>query len=732
MQKKLIIGAVAIAAVSMAFADDAYIESDGTSGISTGYRMKTNSRLEVDFALTTLEGNVRIFGAGSGYEPNLPLSVYVMGSAAEPGAFAFQLGYTTSEATTRWGISTRIAADTVRRTAIFDLPQKKLILKTSDGEWSRTADESHFSSDAQNPVALFAQPKTADGTTFDNLTKARIYGVKIHEGDTLVHDFKPCVKDGLAGFRDRVTGDFVTNGGAFTSFSAGGDYETCESPYVATPSGNSSVYIQTGYVATSNTCVELDCSFVDNPPAAGREWYLFAGAGGNYHYRGFISSGFGFYSTVNGTTANGVKQRLADSFIVNKWQSMAGVRRTYGVDEFNRKIYTITAGVTNGVNSSLPVSTQSGANMGVIIGANWNATANFAPLKIYGCKIYEEGVLVRNFAPFAEDSTIGLRDALTGEIAVFPANTPANTLSVGGSIDVRESPYIESLRADARYVEIPYSPGQNTRMELDYSLAGTPASSEEQWFLFSANGNVYYWSYLATAGFHCNNNGGGSAGTGSLFPAIATVQGVKRTAILDNPNRLFLVRTGTVTNGTQETVASAPGNMPRITLAIKSYNPSASNASTIRIYAFRIYESDVLKADYRPAIENGAVGLTNVVGGVFVAGLGVTPFTYGGVWPVSAANGGVSRLGPKDTTTLTASASGATRYRWLKNGATIAGGENGTLTVGWTKPSFGEGVRRDVYQAIAVFSVDGVIAEGEPSAGIAIESMPVGIRIIVQ
>ena len=724
MQKPLIIGAVAIAAVSLAFADDAYIESDGTSGISTGYRMKTNSRLEVDFALTTLEGNVRIFGAGSGYEPNLPLSLYVAGGVATPEDFVFQLGYTTAEHTTRWGVHTSIAADTVRHTAILDLPQMKLILKTGDAEWSRTA-SGLFSSDAQNPVALFAQPKTADGTTFDNLTKARIYGVKIYEGAVLVHDFKPCVRDGLAGFRDRVTGDFVTNGGAFTSFSAGGDYETCESPYVATPSGNSSVYIQTGYVATSNTCVELDCSFVDNPPAAGREWYLFAGAGGNNHYRGFISSGFGFYATVNGE-----KQRLADSFIVNKWQSMAGIRRIYGLDEFNRKIYTITAGVTNGVNSSLPVSTQDGAKNGVIIGANWNATGNFAPLKIYGCKIYEEGVLVRNFAPFAEDSTIGLRDALTGEIAVFPANTPVNTLSVGGSIDVREAPYIESLRGDARYVAIPYSPGQSTRMELDYSLAGAPASSE-QWFLFSANGKVYYWSYLATTGFHCNNNGGGGAGTGSLFPAIATVQGVKRTAILDNPSSQFLVRTGTVTNGTQTTVASAPGNMPRITLAAKSYPEETSNASTIRIYAFRIYESDVLRADYRPAIENGAVGLTNVVGGVFVAGQGATSFTYGGVWPVSAANGGASRLGTKDTTTLTASASGATRYRWLKNGASIAGGENGTLTVGWTKPSFGEGIRRDVYQAIAVFSVDGVIAEGEASAGIAIESMPVGFAVLI-
>ena len=50
----LIIGAavMAIAPLASNAAADPYIESDGTSGISTGYRMKGTSRLEVDFALT--------------------------------------------------------------------------------------------------------------------------------------------------------------------------------------------------------------------------------------------------------------------------------------------------------------------------------------------------------------------------------------------------------------------------------------------------------------------------------------------------------------------------------------------------------------------------------------------------------------------------------------------------------------------------------------------------------
>ena len=64
----LIIGAtvMAIATQTANAAADPYIESDGTSGISTGYRVKGTSRLEVDFALTEQTEQARIFGDGTG------------------------------------------------------------------------------------------------------------------------------------------------------------------------------------------------------------------------------------------------------------------------------------------------------------------------------------------------------------------------------------------------------------------------------------------------------------------------------------------------------------------------------------------------------------------------------------------------------------------------------------------------------------------------------------------
>ena len=122
----LIIGAavVAIATQTANAAADSYIESDGTCGISTGYRMKGTSRLEVDFALTEQTEQARIFGDDAGYENSLKATLYVSGGATH---FAMTTGDGTSAAT-RWKAGT----DTGRHTAIIDLPNDKVQLFTGD------------------------------------------------------------------------------------------------------------------------------------------------------------------------------------------------------------------------------------------------------------------------------------------------------------------------------------------------------------------------------------------------------------------------------------------------------------------------------------------------------------------------------------------------------------------------------------------------------------------------
>ena len=70
MKKLLIICASAVAVLGMrlaAFADDAYVASSGGQAINTGYHLNSNTKLEIDFQITTVVNNTYVFGAsGSG------------------------------------------------------------------------------------------------------------------------------------------------------------------------------------------------------------------------------------------------------------------------------------------------------------------------------------------------------------------------------------------------------------------------------------------------------------------------------------------------------------------------------------------------------------------------------------------------------------------------------------------------------------------------------------------
>ena len=87
-----------------------------------------------------------------------------------------------------------------------------------------------------------------------------------------------------------------------------------------------------------------------------------------------------------------------------------------------------------------------------------------------------------------------------------------------------------------------------------------------------------------------------------------------------------------------------------------------------------------------------------------------------------------TKVSVRKTVTLTASADGATSYYWLKNGVVIEGGTSGTLTVNWRKPN---GNPIDTYQAVAVYSINDLPVESEPSVRMTVENLPMGTIILV-
>ncbi len=87
-----------------------------------------------------------------------------------------------------------------------------------------------------------------------------------------------------------------------------------------------------------------------------------------------------------------------------------------------------------------------------------------------------------------------------------------------------------------------------------------------------------------------------------------------------------------------------------------------------------------------------------------------------------------TKISPRKTVTLTASAEGATSYIWLKNGVQIEGGTDGTLTVNWRRP---KNDPADTYQAVAAYVIDSLPAESEPSAEMTVTNLPMGTVISI-
>ena len=701
---------------------DPYIESSGVSGISTGYHLKPTTRLEVDFELTEQEqtNQARPFGVDyNNAELKMSCCIYISGDF-----LVYGVG-NAADWRALWMMDSNgeyLRHDTARHTAVFDF-LNGVHRYVTDGEDTATYKDpfrNTYTEESTQPIALFAR-KTATG--FQYPAKVRIYGVKIYESGVLVHDFVPRIMDGIVGFKDiHGTGGFICNPAAEASLTAGGGVIEETSPYVATPAANSDasnrLYLDTHYYATANTRLELDYALTD-ARTSGDTWYLFSGY---YRFCGFLNNdGMGFCLA-------------GDKWVTKVASSVAnlpGVRRTIFLDGANGKCGVITAGYTNEVKAATTNANYSNSRTIKLSVPDGLGAQYYASMKIYGCRIYESGTMVRDFRPCvigpAQDGSVsvGLKDELTGDFADFPNETSEKRLTCGGV--TQASPhYVETLRADSRYIDTGYLVTENTKVALDYAPV-VPRTGDDTWYLFGASVGASsvkrFVALINKNGFGFSNDSWSHLGVG--MATEASLANVRRTIILDNPAALGVVVTEGVTNISHAVDSAVGKNYGTPSLKIAAQADAAANYATIRIYGCKIWEKEngeyVLKRDYVPAVVNGVAGLQDILpNGAFRPGTGTTSLTYGGLFPIDVGQT-VRKLSIRNQATLMAYALGATSYRWTRNGETIDDENGATLTVEWRK-----GCSTDTYQAIAQFTVDDMTIEGEPSDELIIENLPAG------
>ena len=548
--------------------------------------------------------------------------------------------------------------------------------------------------------------------------------MKVYEDDVLVHDYVPCVDGDKPGFLDGET--FYANSANASHFSAGGDctYVNSSRPYVGTganPAGRQ--FIDTLYYATTNTRCEIDYVLRKAPTTS---TWPFSGGGSDAYYGVYIKAdgtGFGEHNGTGWTT-----KAYAGAGATN-------ILRTAIVDYPNNKLYVCTYGETN-------LSVMANAAAGkfydvetIKIGGKYNAGGEFANIDIYGFRIYENGVLVRDFRPFWRNGFPGLMCIKTCVfVSCYPTTAavgPTQTLRFANISELQlpnpddsalvtvevpyAEPYVELDKSEGQFIVFRYIPKKKTRVELDYALASSWDSGT--WNLFRGVSAAaadatkhYYGAYLNASGFGFINTVS-TWKSGLAAGGVTNAVGVKRTAILDNVANVGALVTEEFTNGwaacENDFDAGTTGGW-YIHLGTTQYNDR--EFASIRIYACRVYEDGEMKRNFTPttSADHLCACLYDYYSGQYAyvsnaTGRVESPL-YGGAFPAVIAEGETVKVAYRRTATLTAVAPGATSFLWKKNDVEIEGETGSTLVVEWRDED-----GTDSYSVTPFYTYDGGI-----------------------
>lgn len=741
--------------------DDPCIISDGTAetGINTGFFWGPDARVEIDCAFDALSPyQMRIVGADRDSSANMAFYLNGAGNAS----WAFNKTDGASESTP---VSTGLAADFRRRILVADQTEKKAYyILAENGVTNHTANIAGTpSADATVPLALFGDTKAQNGLTMtfvvaNNSAKARIYGAKFYRGGKLVRDLVPLVKGGIPGFRDKVTGDFVTvdRDAILGGFSASpatptepddGWVLTSDMTFDGdTRTTNYVSCIDTGYVPTGDTRLELDFAFNSDYPQSGwagnGDWALFTARDGGANRFGiyFINTGHGL------NMGNQLWKSLSPN--LPRLNGNQNVRRTVIMDQHSGTAAIVTAGYTNATFTGTAGGDYSYTKT-LKIGAYEGGTTAQSPLRVYGLKLYESGELKRSYEPRIKDGVSGLLDVhgdggFVGSFAAIRQN-----LACGGAIRSAGSTdaYIESdgtQGIDTKYL----MKGAVSRVECDFALTdarqinGSSGGYQQRAFGQDSGGGLLYSLYI-------NGSGQFMFGYGNTFinthgPYVAA-DAARHVAVIDGyNNRLQWINGGAawgVVGKTYDISADAHNNNSTWKMGIFATPTDQAatkwrNPAKMRLHSFRVYETadgkETFVHEFLPYKKGDVIGLYDVkTGEVFTDKRGGNAFKIGGMgvdgaefWIAKPKN--VTLTKGKGERTISAIAAGAVSYRWTKNGEALEGGGDGDLPVAWDKRG-----RTDEYSVVPVYDLYGTEKEGDPVA-FTVNNFPAGTVIIIR
>ena len=778
LSRKLIKGIAFAAVISLAsngaFAEDGYIESDGSLGFNTSYYVGPNTKLELDFQLTSLVAstnageytdlNERLMAIES---PNVPSSSY----ATTLPRFIVYLGFFNGPKLSFLGSAADGSpqarnlydADLGRHTMVIDLPASSDHFKVfTDGVQSFASGNTYgtfLQKTATIPLALFGETECSNpdrsgntfpnrpqlGYSYQNRSKMKVFGFKCYEKENgeyvLKRNFVPCLKGGVPGFKDEVSGYFFTGENVDKVKYGGNIMVVKDDPYLSTGPYNSvakaaaageCIYIDTGYYPKTTSRIELDFapltpnSWTSSTKYAHDTEFLYAEHSSGTYYAFEIDgmNNHGYIGVKVGNAEHRYVARLCDAY---------NIRRTISLS--SNSVVMVVSGCTNYVSvittPGYGFLADSETTLRIV---SSSATGNYySPMKVYGLKIYESDVLIRDFRPTVTNGVSCLVDACNPANVCYTTPYGGDThrlmFEAGGNIDCTDG-------SDEAYLEFNGSGNIDTgcivsndsRIDVDLSLWDAynvlnSGDSGQQFLLWqepNIGSGVAAYLYTSPTKFYyrlsdCTAQSGLDTGI--------SASNDRRQFTFDGLNGKFTVRKGReveldIPMGGAHTLS----NGGSVTLKI------GNKRSRMRLYSFKVTTNGNVVRDFVPYVTNGVAGLYDLAGNQFypltggkVRGKGTKGKSEFVVSPQPA------RIDINGTDTLTCLAPGAQRYEWYRDGVKLDGETGDSLTVNWAK---GRPYTR-TYSAVPVYTVFNETVKGEPAEA-DVEFTPLGATIFIR
>ena len=742
--------------------DDAFVEGTGTQFVNLCHRKTPNTRIWLDFRSTSNDPDSAaryLLGTDGGtdvswcslYEDSNGYFYFKHGTAAYP---IYERAQNSDGSgcvldTKRHTMDMAFNADGAGHVrCIFTTECVTNSVRLS------TTDTSLDSGVNTNSLALFAQMANyPNGFKGWAPSKARVYGVKIWEGNMLVHDYVPRKVEGKFYLKDLVNGVYITadpradiDGRLVDELGGGGRMEEDFGDGYLESDGNQ--WIDLGFKGRPNMKAELDYAFVDTTPS---ERHLFGCSGenvGDFTFMGYVvNSGLLGYGCASDQT---VWSYFPDTAVSRAGIKYSTARRTLVLDAYGDIVAYLTAGFTNSVVTPLPTTHGSGVtpqNCYLFSSArNSDVRPNCAKMRFYGLKIYENGLLTKRFVPCIRNGLAGILDKENDtDFRVNGTSMTNNTFAVvGGNIEMADGENDMYLESDGtQYIDLGYKASATTRVEMDFATRQPYVASDIMMFGARDSG-LNFWAGASRhrMGFTCDNN---SSNWSGLNESNGKINLGRMKLVFDAKNNRITCTQGGAevfacnANSDPSKYAGGRSNLDMFLFAVNRTGDALQNSS-LRIYSFKIYENDVLVHAFYPHRSGNVIGLRDVQTGAVKTDVAnsANPFRIRGYgrdgvpFAFTAMPKSSYSVAHSGSTTISVSAPNTDRFVWRKNGEVIQGETSSTLTVAW------ERVREPVAYTVApIYTInptDGFVDRDVEmaSAAFTVTNLPRGFSLSIR